>query len=318
MKTPLVSIIIPVYKVEPYLRRCLDSVVSQTYTNLEIILVDDGSPDDCPQICDEYAKKDTRIIVLHKENGGLSEARNAGIDRSTGEYIFFLDGDDSIEIDSIESMISSILKYPNVDIAVGEMQSFPKTSLYENKRIKKINFLKNNLDIRLNFFRVSNRIPVNACNKLIRKNFILNNNLFFKPKLIHEDELWMFHAALKAESMSFIHKTTYNRFINPNSITTSTNIQKKTKAWSIILKEMLENISSPASKQQLIYILNLLRYYYNSKYESKKYTEIWSTALALLKKHHLWLLFILYHIYKCSYPLLKGHGIGFLIWIITK
>ena len=83
---PLVSIIIPIYKVECYLHRCVDSIINQTYTNLEIILVDDGSPDSCPQICDEYASKDNRIVVIHKKNGGLSDARNTGLNICRGDY----------------------------------------------------------------------------------------------------------------------------------------------------------------------------------------------------------------------------------------
>ena len=97
MKDCLVTVIIPVYKTEKYLGDCIKSVVEQTYKNLEIILVDDGSPDNCPVICDEWAKKDSRIKVIHKQNGGLSDARNAGIDKSTGEYILFLDSDDYYE-----------------------------------------------------------------------------------------------------------------------------------------------------------------------------------------------------------------------------
>ena len=92
----LVSVIIPVYNVEHYLCQCIDSVLAQTYTNLEIILVDDGSPDGCPQICDEYAAKDKRIVVIHKGNGGLSDARNAGLNICKGEYIYFIDSDDII------------------------------------------------------------------------------------------------------------------------------------------------------------------------------------------------------------------------------
>ncbi len=91
---PLISVIIPIYKVEDYLDECVQSVIHQTYKNLEIILVNDGSPDKCPQICDEYAKLDNRIIVIHKKNGGLSDARNAGLQIATGEYIQFLDADD--------------------------------------------------------------------------------------------------------------------------------------------------------------------------------------------------------------------------------
>lgn len=99
MNAAKVSIIVPVYKVEPYLDKCISSIVNQTYTNLEIILVDDGSPDQCPQMCDAWAEKDARIRVIHKENGGLSDARNAGMAVATGEYIAFVDSDDWIAPD---------------------------------------------------------------------------------------------------------------------------------------------------------------------------------------------------------------------------
>ena len=88
------SVIIPIYCVEQYLRTCVDSVLSQTFLDFEVILVDDGSPDGCPRLCDEYAKKDARVRVIHKANGGLSDARNIGLSHASGEYILFLDGDD--------------------------------------------------------------------------------------------------------------------------------------------------------------------------------------------------------------------------------
>ena len=96
MKEILVSVIVPIYKVEKYLLRCVKSIQQQTYSELEIILVDDGSPDSCPSICDELAAQDTRIKVIHKANGGLSDARNVGIRSSTGEYLVFVDSDDEI------------------------------------------------------------------------------------------------------------------------------------------------------------------------------------------------------------------------------
>ena len=102
---PLVSVIVPVYKVEPYLRRCIDSIVGQTYRNLEIILVDDGSPDHCGTICDEYALRDSRIKVIHKENDGLSSARNAGLDIANGEYIGFVDSDDHTASQMYERLV---------------------------------------------------------------------------------------------------------------------------------------------------------------------------------------------------------------------
>ena len=103
---PTVSVIVPIYKVQPYIRRCIDSVMMQTYGDFELLLVDDGSPDDCGRICDEYAEKDNRIRVIHKKNGGLSDARNAGLDAATGEYIYFLDGDDCILPDLLEKAVA--------------------------------------------------------------------------------------------------------------------------------------------------------------------------------------------------------------------
>lgn len=102
MNEPLISVIIPVYGVEQYLDHCVESVTAQTYRNLEIILVDDGSKDHCPVMCDAWAGKDPRIHVVHKANGGLSSARNAGLDVATGEYIAFVDGDDWIEPTMLE------------------------------------------------------------------------------------------------------------------------------------------------------------------------------------------------------------------------
>ena len=106
-----ISVIVPVYKTEQYLNRCVQSVTDQTYKNLEIILVDDGSPDNCPEMCDQWAKKDERIKVIHKRNGGLSSARNAGLDSATGDYIMFADSDDWMEPDMAEFLYRLIVKY---------------------------------------------------------------------------------------------------------------------------------------------------------------------------------------------------------------
>ena len=114
----LVSVIVPVYKVEAYLGRCVDSILAQTHRNLEVILVDDGSPDRCGMICDEYAERDPRVCVIHKENGGLSSARNAGIDIAKGEYLEFVDSDDWIEPDAVESLLSAARQH-QVDLVIG-------------------------------------------------------------------------------------------------------------------------------------------------------------------------------------------------------
>lgn len=111
MPKPLISIIVPIYNVQVYLRSCIESILSQTYLNLEIILVDDGSTDDCPAICEEYAQKDNRIVVVHKKNGGLSDARNEGLKISKGEYITFVDSDDLVSKYFIESLYGAVSSY---------------------------------------------------------------------------------------------------------------------------------------------------------------------------------------------------------------
>lgn len=126
---PLVSVIVPVYKVEPYLRKCVDSILGQTYKNIEVILVDDGSPDNCGAICEEYAEMDERVKVIHKPNGGLSDARNAGMRASHGEYLMFVDSDDLLVTDSVEYLYS-ILKTNDADISVGGRERFD-----DNERI---------------------------------------------------------------------------------------------------------------------------------------------------------------------------------------
>ena len=126
----LVSIIVPVYKVEQYLKRCMDSVLNQTYKNIEIILVNDGSPDNCPALCDKYAKIDSRVRVIHKENGGLSSARNVALDSVKGDYIFFVDSDDWLALDTLEVLN----EYLEKDY---DMISFQRTYLTEEKVVEK-------------------------------------------------------------------------------------------------------------------------------------------------------------------------------------
>ena len=107
----MISVIVSIYKVEKYLRRCVDSILNQSYTDFELLLIDDGSPDDCPQICDEYARQDDRVRVFHKPNGGLSDARNFGIDRMKGDYVSFIDSDDYVGPDYLRILMDLIKEY---------------------------------------------------------------------------------------------------------------------------------------------------------------------------------------------------------------
>lgn len=110
------SIIIPIYKTQDTLDRCIGSILRQSFTDYELLLVDDGSPDECPRLCDEYAQKDQRISVIHKENGGLSNARNAGIEQAKGEYITFIDSDDAIEEDTLQLLVDELEEHPYIDV----------------------------------------------------------------------------------------------------------------------------------------------------------------------------------------------------------
>ena len=126
------SIIIPVYRTEDTLRRCMESILNQSFTDYEILLVDDESPDKCAQICEEYAQKDRRISVIHKKNGGLSEARNAGINLAKGDYITFIDSDDAIAEDTLQPLINELTEHPDIDILeypVQERVGHPKEKL---------------------------------------------------------------------------------------------------------------------------------------------------------------------------------------------
>ena len=115
---PLITIIVPVYNVQNYLARCVSSVMSQPYRHLEIILVDDGSPDECPRMCDEYARQDSRVKAVHKSNGGLASARNAGLDAMHGDYVYFVDSDDWIESDTVAVLLERMERH-DVDVAMG-------------------------------------------------------------------------------------------------------------------------------------------------------------------------------------------------------
>ncbi|MDL2280464.1 glycosyltransferase [Selenomonadales bacterium OttesenSCG-928-I06] len=130
MKEPLISVIVPVYKVESYLKRCIDSIIEQTYPNLEIILINDGSPDKCGDICNEYKKKDNRIIVIHQDNQGQSSARNNGVKIATGDFISFVDADDYLDITVYEKIVDFILEN-NLDIA-----GFGYYNVFSNKATK--------------------------------------------------------------------------------------------------------------------------------------------------------------------------------------
>lgn len=185
----LISVIVPVYKVEKYLCKCVDSILAQTYANLEIILVDDGSPDNCGRICDEYALKDSRIKVIHQQNGGLSAARNAGLDIATGKYVGFIDSDDYIDLNYFECMIKLTDKGDLVSCALIEENESGKViaqKATENRCYSTAEALSE--------MCYEKKLGTSACAKLIKKE-IADMNRFPEGRL-YEDlfTVYKWHA----------------------------------------------------------------------------------------------------------------------------
>ena len=208
-----ISIIVPIYNVDKYLNKCLDSIINQTYDNLEIILVDDGSTDKCPLICDEYKNIDSRIIVIHKDNKGLSSARNAGLDIATGDLIGFVDSDDFLELDMYEILKSNMDKYLS-DIAICDFKKV-------DKKTKVHSFSKNEFSItgKDKFLYIHNEyssVAVVAWNKLYKRE--LFDNIRYKEGKLYEDRFIIYELLEKAKSISYILKPLYNYVYREDSI----------------------------------------------------------------------------------------------------
>lgn len=222
---PLISVVIPVYNSEKYIKKCIRSVVQQTYKNLEIILVDDGSPDNCGNICEGYAKKDNRIIVIHKENGGLSTARNEGIVKASGEYLFFIDSDDSISNDCIEKLYNC-LSSTDTDCAVTAL-----LFVYENSGLTKLRYNKNgehgvlsNIEA-VNTMYYGDKFNVSVCGKLFKKE--LFKNIRFPEGITHEDAAIIYKVLHACKNISFIGEAKYFYLKrNDGNITSVTDLSK--------------------------------------------------------------------------------------------
>ena len=236
-----ISVIVPVYNVEPYLDRCVQSIVDQTYTNLEIILVDDGSPDNCPAMCDAWAEKDSRIKVIHKENDGVSDARNAGIQLSSGEYIVFIDSDDSASPLMITEMISNknngtvVVGYSNdVQLLVNEKTTIP---LYHPKDL------------------VAARGGAFCWGILYSASIIQTLDLQFDNDLDNlEDVVWNAIYFRYVDDIIFLDAPLYFHFNNPNSITSQCVDRKwQCRSWVLAYSSILKSAEPLSFSKSQIY-----------------------------------------------------------------
>ena len=238
MEKTLISIVLPIYNIEKYLTDCIESVINQTYKNIEIILVDDGSEDNCATICDNYANKDKRIKVIHKENGGLSDARNAGLKIATGEYITFIDSDDIIDKQYIENLFE-ILVENNADIAICNYKEIEEKNNY--KQLPKNYKPKNEIDIFDNIESLKQMYTSHkhgmvfvAWAKLYKKELFIKNNIKYPEGKIHEDTYTTYKLLYYAKKVVFTEKELYFYRLRKGSIMNSKfNLKKLDKLPAI-------------------------------------------------------------------------------------
>lgn len=211
----LISVIVPVYKVEPYLPRCVDSILNQTYSNLEIILVDDGSPDGCGAICDAYAEKDSRIRVIHKENGGLSDARNVAMDIAQGAYYAFVDSDDYVTPDYIASLYAALLKGGAQISVVGSRKVFENESVPVNEQAAPV---EHSFDTKaaIRELLTMDHISQEAWGKLYKAELFAG--IRFPVGELYEDLAIIFQLFLRAERVVCSNRPLYRYFVRQGSI----------------------------------------------------------------------------------------------------
>jgi glycosyltransferase involved in cell wall biosynthesis len=270
---PVISVVVPVYKVEKYLRRCVDSIIGQTWQALEIILVDDGSPDNSGSICDEYALSDPRVKVIHKQNGGLSDARNTGIEIATGAYIGFVDSDDFIHAHMFESLYEKLIK-SGADISQCSFRTVTGDETVdpgEKKDGKKIT-PTDALNIMYTPFGVD---YVVAWNKLYKKS--LFNEIRFPKSRIHEDEATTWKLLYASSAIIVSEEKYYYYFQSPGSITRGVFSEKKLD-YAEAIEEKIAFFKSRdpqlAATAQVKYALWLLYFSYQFKQPIRKQTGL--------------------------------------------
>lgn len=243
-ESPLISVIVPIYKVEPWVERCVTSVLNQSLRDVELILVDDCSPDRSMELAQRAVERSgthdmTVKCIRHERNSGLSAARNTAIGAACGQWALFLDSDDYLPADALEQLYSPIrlgghcdfvtANYENLGDGADDDQLCLPEGIYQQPAV---------LDT------VALKWSVMACNKLINLDFIRNNGLYFEPGMVHEDNLWSLQLAASAKAMGVVRKVTYSRYVRPGSITTSENAHEALRTSGHCLKLMHRYVAS--------------------------------------------------------------------------
>lgn len=230
---PKFSIVMPVYNVEKYLRNSVQSVLNQTILDYELILIDDGSLDNCPTICDEFAAQYSQVRVVHQENAGLSGARNAGFAIAKGEYVYFPDSDDIIQPDTLEYFERAIEKIPNVKYVISDFQD-----VTENDAFKSAGY-DNGIEVysrsQIQELFLKRQIRILAPGSLLNIKWYRDNNLTFENNPYGEDQLFIWKTLLNVDKVVHIKKQLYNYLHRPGSIMTASSVSKIVKAYPFFL-----------------------------------------------------------------------------------
>ena len=284
---PQISVIVPVYRVEKYLADCVDSILAQTFTDFELILVDDGSPDHCGAICDEYAQKDSRIRVIHQENQGLSGARNSGIDVAQGEFITF--SDDLVDARYLEILLDGV--QAGADVAVCRYKEFSDDDVISDRQDEVRWKTFGASDGLVALYNGSAQVPVNACGKLLRKELIGDTR--FPVGRLHEDQAFIPYILYRAGRIVSCESVLYHYRVNPASITRNTFSQRRyDDLWAIescirFFEEQGETAIVEAAKKKRQRLICVYAIY--AKRDGVEVPEAYriSTlkALAYLRKH---------------------------------
>lgn len=298
-----VSIIVPIYNVEKYLHQCVDSLVDQTLNDIEIILVDDGSPDNCPEICDEYARKDTRIKVVHKKNGGLSSARNAGLDVAEGEYVAFIDSDDYVAPEMMEKRYL-VAKEHDLDACYCDYNFDYDGKVWSANKQKNNSLLKNKEEVKNFLFDMVGPLPnypsdvkhlVSVWLALYKTDIIKKNKIQFESERLYPSEDLLFHIDFLSHCSSIgnITDAMYYWRYRPGSLSRSYS-SKRFKLYIALLNRVKEKLDEHYLEDE--YRLHYQRCVYSFFRSIMKYESLVSKEPHVFKRLQ----------QRCSHPLIES------------
>lgn len=306
MCSGLVSVIIPVFMVEKYLAKCIESVLNQTYRNIEIILVDDGSPDRCYKVCDMYAQRDSRIVVIHQENKGVSGARNTGILQAKGEFVLFVDGDDELYLDAVDVLMQKAREY-DADVVSGVKNVVGQNGSKSSPENGECEFYSNDEPLLLSL--AGDKNTNSACAKLFKRAFI--DEIFFEEgKNINEDGFFVFRCYEKKPRLVQYNAFVYQYNVRENSASRQSFSDKHLsilyfceRKKSIIEQSHPEYIVE-AKNMEVRANIQMLDVLCSSN--DRKYKSLQNKCIRIVKKYHKYHKPINYHHRRMEWVVIRG------------